>query len=1006
MQRIETSTSEVVLGKVEITASNRISGWVFLESRPNEHLAVRYTTPEGVILRAVADNPRQDLAAAGLGGGACGFELLLPHPTLGFGTIEVWIEGHSVALTGTFEGAREVCQPFFALQPGRCSEAIGVIDAVTGGMIDGWLFSPDSSAVPVVRIGGRFAEPLELRVSRPDVCAALGVSGEMGFRFKANRVSPGEVVELHVLTARGLALVASCVAGEGKFEENFFAQLKRAAEIASEPDAVAVVCWDGSHNPIGRAKVLYDVASVHRPTVLITYLSESFGGKLWRPLDSLDIPILTIPWSRRRIYHRALERAGLQFETVWICKARYPSFVLAKTVAAPNARLILDYDDNEEHFSRSAGSKDKPYGLSTMNLAGLLAERIPARTAASLTLQQKFGAHLVRHARPEHPAHASAASGPFRVAFVGTVRAHKNALTAARAIRLFALTTGYNVEFHVYGDFNPPNLADELVENGAIVVDGMPMSELYASLSQMDAILTGFPGQAEREITDYQISSKIGDALSVGKPALVPEGPSVSDLRGIPGIFLFDEASFTVALKAALDLKEDIRLPDEFSLHGAFREFAAAEELAAHFASAHEALSPLSTDVETGDHQSEALLLIWKQPDAGLYGRRVDQVARAYKKANPDRKVVILELVHQTTLDSYERNFHSFNSDQGRLLELSKLKQAGGLEDDGVELRQIVYNSSALLGHSLDDFLIDNGLLPNNTAIILFPLINFFEKILSTVSSYPLIVDIVDNQFSWPGSNPIKTKMLQYVSLCGTADLVLFNSEANQEYFVANGILPKGASFRTIPNWYVTPSDAEVTREVALSGLNVLYSGNMNDRVDWPLLRKIADLDRHTTLHLVGSANIEKPDFLSLLKLPNVIYHGPLNERQNLELLRRVDVAIMPHEVDEVSRFMNPLKVHMYACLGVPTVATDVPGILETPWLHVARDHRHFLRLVKKVALHRPSARLVDGHPRAAREYTALIDAIREARGNKSEEPAQVESVLHAQALPGRVEAG
>lgn len=981
MQRIETSRTEVILGEVEITASNRIEGWVLLESRPTERLTIRCTTPRGAVVSCIADSPRPELVSAGLGDGLSGFELCLPDPiSYETGTIDVWVEAHDVALTGSTAGSREIAAPVFALQPGQCHEAIGVIDEAGAGIIEGWLYSPDPSAVPVVKIGGRFAQPVELKTHRPDVCIALGVSGDLGFRFKVSQLKPDDTIELHVLTARGQRLVTTRVAGTAKLEENFFAQLSRAAEIARQTDAVAIVCWDGSHNPVGRAKVLYDVASTNRPAVIITYLSEGFGGKVWQPLESLDIPIVTIPWSRRAVYHRALKRAGIQFDTVWICKARYPSFVLAKAVASPNARLILDYDDNEEHFSRSPGSKDRPYGLSTINLAGLLAERVPARTAASVTLQRKFGAGLVRHARREQAATARSATGPYRVAFVGTVRAHKNALTAARAIRLFALTTGYNVEFHVYGDFNPPALANELVENGAIVMEGMPMSELYQSLSQMDVILTGFPGDSETEVIEFQISSKIGDALSVGKPALVPNGPSVSDLAGMPGVFLFDESSFAPALKAALDSNQAFSLPNEFTLHGAYKEFAAAEVRAAETPPALQALAPLSAQDEHADDNEDALLLIWKQPDAGLYGRRVDQVARAYKKANPGSQVIILEFVHRTTLDAYERNSQSFSLDHARLLELSNLKQAGRLQEDGVELRQIVYASSAKLGQELDDFLLENGLLPTNTSIVCFPLINFFEKMLSTLSNYSLIVDVVDNHFSWPGSDPVRTKMLQYVSLFGNADAVVFNSTDNQQYFREKGILPADVESRMIPNWYATPADADVTREITLSGLNVLYSGNMNDRVDWPLLRKIADLRNDVTLHLAGAANLTGSGLLSLLELPNVIYHGPLSERQTLELLRRVDVAVMPHEVDEVSRFMNPLKVHMYASLGVPTVATNVPGIIETPWLQVARDHAHFLRLVKKSALNTPPARLLDVQPRAAREYLQLIDAIKSER--------------------------
>jgi glycosyltransferase involved in cell wall biosynthesis len=155
----------------------------------------------------------------------------------------------------------------------------------------------------------------------------------------------------------------------------------------------------------------------------------------------------------------------------------------------------------------------------------------------------------------------------------------------------------------------------------------------------------------------------------------------------------------------------------------------------------------------------------------------------------------------------------------------------------------------------------------------------------------------------------------------------------------------------------------------------------MTDRIDWSLLQKIADSDTQATIHLVGSANVSRPEFAALLQATNVVYHGPLSERQTLELLRRMDVAVMPHQVDEVSTFMNPLKVHMYAYLGVPTVATDVPGIIETTWLRVADDHQQFLSLLRMFATNRPAARLVTDQAATAGEYIHLIDELRQKRG-------------------------
>lgn len=826
----------------------------------------------------------------------------------------------------------------------------------------------------MVMVGGRIATPEELDLHRADVNDALGVTGSHGFSFSVTGMGVGESVELYVLTPRGLTLVACGVVTGARIEESFFAQLAVAKAICDQDDAVAISCWDGAHNPVGRAKALYDVAQSQRPTLLVTYLSEDFGGKIWAPLRDTSIAILTIPWRRRAIYHRALAAASIKFNTVWICKPRLPSFLLTQQIAAHDAKLILDFDDNEDHFSRSPGSREKPYGLTTINLAQRLASTIPARTAASVTLTMEMSAHLVRHARSRSARQEKPeASNVLKIGFIGTVRGHKNILEAARAVRLFAWKSGRSIEFHVYGDVKPDVLKGDLEANGAIVIQHVSMSKLYEQLRAMDVVLTGYPSPKEQEITRYQISSKIGDALAVGRPVLVPMSPSTMDLKETPGIYLFDEGTFGRALALALDANEDFELPAAFTLEGAYEAFQAAENQANQEIKASRALSLLPVVANDVFDKEKSLLLIWKQHDAGLYGRRVDQIARAYKTANPDAKVTILEFIHTSTISAYQENVDSYVSEQSVLLQMADIKSTVGLDDDGTVIRQIRYDSSSKLSGLVESFLIDNEMSPVRTTVILFPIINFYEKLIGLLEPFTKIVDIVDNQFSWVGKNPVKTKLFQYTLMCRSADLVVFNSEANREFFLRERILKDGCPVAVIPNWYVPPKDVVFDFSLQPNRVNILYSGNMNDRIDWNLFRKIANLNGNLTIHLVGTANVNKPDFISLCELPNVIYHGPLQERQTLSLLQTIDVTVMPHLSDDVSAYMNPLKVHMYAAAGVITVSTNVAGLNEGPMLRVAKNHDEFLDILSGLVFGPKLMRAKSKVAEAAVDYVSCI---------------------------------
>jgi hypothetical protein len=57
----------------------------------------------------------------------------------------------------------------------------------------------------------------------------------------------------------------------------------------------------------------------------------------------------------------------------------------------------------------------------------------------------------------------------------------------------------------------------------------------------------------------------------------------------------------------------------------------------------------------------------------------------------------------------------------------------------------------------------------------------------------------------------------------------------------------------------------------------------------------------------------------------------------------------MPHLDNEVSRRMNPLKLYVYAAVGVPIVTTKVANIEEAaPYASVAEDGDDFLRLIEQ----------------------------------------------------------
>lgn len=865
--------------------------------------------------------------------------------------------------------------------PGMKGSIIGHLDAAKNGKVSGWMLAPDQASRPMLFVDGSPVFEYEYPLPRPDVQEEINVDCDTGFVFDIGGVKRGAEIELFAFVNEKLVLLDSVTCDSDWNERNFITQLNEALAISKQEDAVAITCWEGSHNPIGRAKVLYDVVSSKQPTVLITYYFSEFGGKLWTPLKNTNVTMLCIPWENRELYENAIRKSGLNFDTVWICKPRFPSFELAGLVAHEKTSLILDFDDNEEHFSKSKNSMDKSYGFPTINISRYLTKKIPTRTAASVTLQEDFAALKVRHVREAYTGVVEAdtdSEDVIKVCFVGTVRVHKRLLEASRAVQAFSWASGKKVQLHVYGDVKPKALVEQLLQNDVIIKQDIPVGELQGILSQMDVILTGFPGSgADSEVTKYQITSKIGDALSVGKPALVPYSESVADLEGVNGVYLFDADNFAMNLQLACEHRGAIELPEEFTIDSAYETFQHALSDAKKSPRAGEVFVNLPKySQEKSKEGVKSLVLLWKQHDSGFYGRRVDQIARSYKTSHPDHRVMILEMMHDHTYKNYENNQKCYNSEHSSLVSLAHKKEIG-LELGGVEHHQLRISRSAYITEKMQVFLLDNGLLPQNTVFIIFPIVQFYSIIDRVISPYRKIVDVVDNQLSWGGDKQVE-RAYQYAALIRSADAVVFNSEDNRNYFDCEDCVKPSTEVSVIKNWYQLPSDAPTKKAKPRSdqSFNVIYSGNMNDRIDWDLMGRVADLEGDINLHLVGTANRGFDHLSELLGKDNVIYYGPLNETDTLRVASTMDVAIMPHSTDEISTYMNPLKVHMYKSIGLPTVSTDVPGIEASSFLTICGSRSDFINEIEGIRHRSQSLEANGSASESSRSYIDLINKI------------------------------
>lgn len=834
----------------------------------------------------------------------------------------------------------------------------GSVTTFSKNIISGWFVSKDKYTLPIIMVDG--GPTKDFGHNLVDSTAPADINHNVGFKAGLyTSIHEKSKIELLQLSEKGVTPVEAIAAKNCQFVANKYVDLDNALRVSKQKNSVAITVWEGAHNPIGRAKVLYDVLSTKRPVVIFAYAFGDFGDSLWEPLRNSGLNVVLIPYAERFVYKSYIQRNNITFDTIWICKHRLHSFELASIISKPSTACVLDIDDNEDAFVVSEGSKLKPYGIYSKNKANYYLSKVVVRSVASVSLQEEFGGKIVRHARnPFVLENKVSISKTDKVAvFIGTVRAHKHVDSLVSAVTSFNKKTKENIKLAIGGDFNPISLRRTLKTKNTIILDKISNENLFSVLAKYDVVITGYPGKDKKslEINRFQITSKIGDGLAVGLPVLTPFSPAVADLTNIPGLFLFTKNNFDEKLREAIDYSNEVRLPEQFSLDYSYKVFEELEKKAKSLARAKNifGLEPMyqkENNIFSGVSTSNKvhgkhIVLLWKQQDSGVYGRRIDHVARYYKQKHPDANVTIIEAIHEDAYNSFNNSSILFDNLRF-LLDDVMAKKASKYSRSGVNYRLITYKNQSgwnSFEQKFDCFLSSEGIYPNNSLIVLFPLLDVYKDIIRIVQQYKVLVDLVDNQVKWMKKPEVRLKGLkQYYELISIADEVVANSSENIRYFrdlnFFDEITPK-----FIANWYTLP-DGLVFEKTNIEGeINLIYSGNLNDRIDWGLFKEICQkLEAYNgCLHIVGTTVRSAEEMLDLLNYcPNCVYHGVINENQLLGLLQTINFAVVPHIEDDISRFMDPIKLKMYKKLGIVTLCSQLPGLSEEDSMLLIADSK------------------------------------------------------------------
>jgi glycosyltransferase involved in cell wall biosynthesis len=135
-------------------------------------------------------------------------------------------------------------------------------------------------------------------------------------------------------------------------------------------------------------------------------------------------------------------------------------------------------------------------------------------------------------------------------------------------------------------------------------------------------------------------------------------------------------------------------------------------------------------------------------------------------------------------------------------------------------------------------------------------------------------------------------------------------------------------------------SSTPLPKDIALLPLPIIgYSGLISKRLNLKMIKEIADTHPEWSIALIGTVDdtgcVNK--LVDLKKSKNVFFLGEKNIDELPFYVSAFDVCIIPYEINDETKNLNPLKLYDFMATGKPIVTTNIPA---------AQEYKKFIYLV------------------------------------------------------------
>ncbi len=145
------------------------------------------------------------------------------------------------------------------------------------------------------------------------------------------------------------------------------------------------------------------------------------------------------------------------------------------------------------------------------------------------------------------------------------------------------------------------------------------------------------------------------------------------------------------------------------------------------------------------------------------------------------------------------------------------------------------------------------------------------------------------------------------------------------------------------------------------------YLGLTSSRMDFELVDMIG---QRWPGHVLMVGPVDSRVARRVRDISGVVWTGFVDRRELPHYLCGFDVCILPFQINDQTKRMNPLKVWEYLATGKPLVSVDLPALKRASEVtHIANSRTHFVELIEQ-CLGQGDDRLGRASQAIAREYS------------------------------------